>query len=248
MADSWDIPWKKLTIEGAFIVVSILLAFWIDAWWEGRQDRQNEHLVLTSLLAEFRKIRENIDDIEAYQVAILDSTRKLIQMTITPEIATEEELREQLKTQLWFSSPSNFAAPVLNSVISRGDLALITNLEIRRDLTDWPARFKWIEESLQDDFNIHRSYVMPFYYEHVPMIAFSTSDAPRPGTPSYVWQSDDFDGVDSSVPLELLQNRELQNILLDRLGLLQEIIALGRDPQLPERLEATIAILEQELQ
>jgi hypothetical protein len=34
-----NIPWKRLTAEGAAIVVSILLAFWIDAWWDDRAER-----------------------------------------------------------------------------------------------------------------------------------------------------------------------------------------------------------------
>lgn len=35
-----DIPWKRLSAEVAAIVGSILLAFWIDAWWDDRQLEQ----------------------------------------------------------------------------------------------------------------------------------------------------------------------------------------------------------------
>jgi hypothetical protein len=38
-----DIPWKRLFVEGTAIVVSILLAFGIDAWWQDRQIRKEEH-------------------------------------------------------------------------------------------------------------------------------------------------------------------------------------------------------------
>jgi hypothetical protein len=37
--DPNNIPWKRLSAEGLAIVVSILLAFWIDAWWDTRKDR-----------------------------------------------------------------------------------------------------------------------------------------------------------------------------------------------------------------
>ena len=30
-------PWKRLTAKGAVIVASILLASWVDAWWDTRQ-------------------------------------------------------------------------------------------------------------------------------------------------------------------------------------------------------------------
>jgi hypothetical protein len=37
MTDSHNIRWKRLAIEAPAIVISILLAFAIDAWWEERQ-------------------------------------------------------------------------------------------------------------------------------------------------------------------------------------------------------------------
>lgn len=40
MNESTDIPWKRLSAEVAAIVGSILLAFWIDAWWDERQLEQ----------------------------------------------------------------------------------------------------------------------------------------------------------------------------------------------------------------
>ena len=36
MAETQKISWRRLTAEGAAIVISILQAFWIDAWWEDR--------------------------------------------------------------------------------------------------------------------------------------------------------------------------------------------------------------------
>ena len=37
-----EIPWPRILAEGTAIVVSILLAFSIQAWWENRQDREDE--------------------------------------------------------------------------------------------------------------------------------------------------------------------------------------------------------------
>ena len=35
MADPRYLEWKRLAAEGGVVVVSILLAFWIDASWDG---------------------------------------------------------------------------------------------------------------------------------------------------------------------------------------------------------------------
>ena len=47
-----SIPWPRVIVEGAVIVVSILLAFGIDAWWEGRQERAEEGRYIAALLDE----------------------------------------------------------------------------------------------------------------------------------------------------------------------------------------------------
>jgi hypothetical protein len=49
MADSKDIPWKRISIEAAAIVASILLAFAIDAWWEESQNQKDIRLSLARL-------------------------------------------------------------------------------------------------------------------------------------------------------------------------------------------------------
>ena len=48
------IPWLRVFVEGVVIVGSILLAFGIDAWWEGRQERAEEQQLLTNLQQELR--------------------------------------------------------------------------------------------------------------------------------------------------------------------------------------------------
>ena len=58
MDETQKIPWKRLPIEAAAIVVSILLAFAIDAWWNEQQERAEEREVLESLYVEFEANRE----------------------------------------------------------------------------------------------------------------------------------------------------------------------------------------------
>jgi len=49
MTDSKDIPWKRISIEAAAVVASILLAFAIDAWWHESQKQEDIHLSLERL-------------------------------------------------------------------------------------------------------------------------------------------------------------------------------------------------------
>jgi len=61
--------WRWGVAEGAIILASVLLAFWVDAYWEGRQDRQLEDAILAAVLDEIEgnrtSIRETIEDTDA---------------------------------------------------------------------------------------------------------------------------------------------------------------------------------------
>ena len=63
---------KRLASEGAVIVFSILLAFWIDASWEGRQARQTEATVLESIRDEVEANRSQLDRIAELNAQQLD--------------------------------------------------------------------------------------------------------------------------------------------------------------------------------
>ncbi len=52
----------RLGVEGVVIVISILLAFGIDAWWEGRQEQQRAQNYGASLLED---ARTNLERVEA---------------------------------------------------------------------------------------------------------------------------------------------------------------------------------------
>jgi hypothetical protein len=59
MSDSQ--PAKRFATEGAVIVVSILLAFWIDAWWDSSQARRTEATVIESIREEAEGNRRELD-------------------------------------------------------------------------------------------------------------------------------------------------------------------------------------------
>ena len=49
---SRNIPWRGLVAESIVVVMSILLAFTIDAWWENRKNDKQLHSMLQEVLDE----------------------------------------------------------------------------------------------------------------------------------------------------------------------------------------------------
>ncbi len=242
------IPWKRLTAEGVAIIVSILLAFWIDAWWDGLQERENERAILTALQAEFQQIRRNVDDIQKFQGAMRDSALRLVELSVeTDRSVTDRELDHLLEQQLWVSTPTNFSAPELNAAISRGDLVLVSNRDLRSRLQSWPAKFQWIVSAMQGDLDFSNSDLARFFFENTSFIQLIDSSEHRPGDPTFSRPERSFNVTERISHRDLLQNRQLQNLLLTRVDLLDDVISLARDDEVPERLDETIELIEREL-
>ena len=65
MTNSNNIQWKRTAVEGVAIVVSILLAFWIDTWWEDRKEARFEVMYLIELQEDFELNKSRLEDFAA---------------------------------------------------------------------------------------------------------------------------------------------------------------------------------------
>ncbi|MFT5452858.1 MAG: hypothetical protein ACI9N9_002356, partial [Enterobacterales bacterium] len=54
--------WPRILAEGAAIIVSILLAFSIDAWWEGREEDKRGQLYLLGLREDIIQIEDELGE------------------------------------------------------------------------------------------------------------------------------------------------------------------------------------------
>ena len=128
--------WKRYLGEATVIVVSILLAFWIDAWWggigEARDERESLELVSRDLdaaivqLTEFAEFAEQI------------GTEGLKAM----EALSVNEVHEHLELSRMIQRASNRKTVALPTaafmnMVSTGTLRLVRN----RDLRDSIVRF-----------------------------------------------------------------------------------------------------------
>jgi len=248
MTTKREVPWARIFAEGVAIVVSILLAFWIQAWWEGRQHREDEIVILDNLLEELRQIKANISDIRDYQVAIRASAYSLAVLAEQPVAdINDEEVDELLSDLTWVSSPNNFSAPVLTGMIERGDDRLISNRSLRARLALLPAKFDWIRETMQEDVVLMREHLEPFLYENASILHLSQTDLTRPGTSGFVFPRPPVEPQSTFSHKALLQKREFQNLMLQRAVILEDIISLAREPDLPAQIDETIALIEREL-
>jgi hypothetical protein len=133
------IPWMRLAVEGILIVVSILAAFGIDAWWDARTERVTRETLLENLRQDFQRNLFLIDSISAEHGQIKAAARELMQFTgpgaqITVGPDSIGNLIVAVTVRHRFRPAQGSLASALNS----GRWELLTNAELQAALTDWP--------------------------------------------------------------------------------------------------------------
>jgi hypothetical protein len=138
MNDTQAIQWRRLSIEAAAIVASILLAFSIDAWWDDRLESLDEDRILDTLRAEFLSNIESIPTyIERHQVSAAYTQELLDMMTETEPGSTLSYPADKLmRVLVHFTTDPHIGA--LDAILQSGELRYISNPNIRERLVTWP--------------------------------------------------------------------------------------------------------------
>ena len=212
MNKSTVIPWKRITAEGAAIVLSILLAFAIDAKWQDYLARVEEHSILSSIKAELDANLATIDKQLSYHNAMNAVIKRLFDasdgiLDLSPTVL-DSHIHE-----VSFWSRSGFNTGTINSLSQGGKLSIVADTELRSELTDLQSLYRWVDEMERQEELFTRHYFTPFLMKNtfLPQIANSDPTAFEglivPSTSDYAKGK----GVDHSY---LLENNEFLGLLV----------------------------------
>ena len=146
MTASQALPWKRLLAEAAAIVLSILLAFAIDAWWEDRSARHSEQLLLRRLHADFTEIQAAILMIEAEHRETSAACRALMSIPegspVPPTPVYDRMVALVFLTSRTFNPGTGAVAAFLGSEGAR----LVDNQPLADLLLSWPGLVEELQE------------------------------------------------------------------------------------------------------
>ena len=182
MANTNHIQWKRLSAEGAAIVVSILLAFSIEAWWDNNQDRSEEQGILLGLKSEFEQNLAFIETELSYRNAVIDSILKIFDASAAKTSIEPKKLDELIGDVTWWSN-IEYARGAIDGLLQSGGLSLIENEELRRVLASMPSRYDSTERAELNDRYTTVDVVIPFLNTHASLSQIANTMAKgRPGT------------------------------------------------------------------
>ncbi len=180
MNETNKIAWKRLSVEAAAIVGSILLAFAIDAWWDERNETKLERRLLTALLVEFEQNSELLRRARTqYEQRYMESLRILEYLQEGASSFDHSEL-EDLFRGLLIAGTHHLESGAHDGLLGSGELSLIRDDELRNRLAAWPSYVtEWSEEQ-EAVFSYVHTELRPFLSNSIRIRNISGGFSPFP--------------------------------------------------------------------
>lgn len=145
---------RYLLAESVMIIVSILVAFALDAWWDNQQDREAEQAYLAALHSDFLETRARLAVTKDHELEVIRDSRRLLGMEEDPP-PTGTALDSMLFA-VWSLPALEPVNGALDELVSSGQLRLIRDEPLRTALAAWAAdveQYQRREGWAQDNWN-----------------------------------------------------------------------------------------------
>ena len=150
MKNTRDIPWIRLFAEATAVVVSILFAFAIDAWWAERLERIAEREELSRLYDEFASNRERLN-LFVYKEGLPKLNSAILSVYETLDTALKDGAEFALVPDTHIArlgSTVTYEADtaVYDGLIRSGRIEIIQGREIVNAMARWERHLRSVSE------------------------------------------------------------------------------------------------------
>ncbi|MFT5452478.1 MAG: hypothetical protein ACI9N9_001970 [Enterobacterales bacterium] len=134
------LPWRRTMLESVAIILSILLAFAIDAGWDKFKEGKQEKAFLESILSDFKETRSRIEESNTAHMKFIESSQQLLSFhgVDTPNIETEA-LEKILGSVFYDFNSLYLPSGSRDALFASGDIEIISNEKLRSMLAAWPT-------------------------------------------------------------------------------------------------------------
>lgn len=163
------------------IVISILLAFAIDAWWADRAASIEEAETLKALKREFEINLVTLEEQLAYREAVRASANKILQAA-AGKIQLEPAEFDRLLGDILWTGWVDLSSGALVSLLQSGKLSVIKNRKLSEHLAALPY---WLDNTAKlEAFELRRldTDLFPFFSEHAYLPQIYNTFKGQPGT------------------------------------------------------------------
>jgi hypothetical protein len=234
--------------EILLVVIGILIALQINMWNEGRKDRVKEQVVLQRLQEEFNTNLQQLDGKIQMREDIIRSSTAALDYMDQPEGVHRDSLMAKLSAMT--TTPT--FDPIINDLVSSGNIRLIRNQQLNRLLTEWPTYVVQLAELEQEHVGAYRLIMQPAFIRMG--ISRDLNKLFSGNNKNYSFLLDknagseipSFNGSQRPVPLDdLLSNTELEGMLSNAIVI--NHLANLESRSLRARIMEILTLLKQEI-
>jgi hypothetical protein len=153
MADNPTIAWNRVAVEAPVIVISILLAFAIDAWWEERDERQAEIVLLERLRADYTEIRSALGVVEDEHRAAAAACIYFMNLQPGETLPATPEVDGRVALVFLAARTFNPGSGAVESLYSGAGIQLIRKQALADKLLAWSGI---VEELQEEEANLQK--------------------------------------------------------------------------------------------
>lgn len=179
---SQRIPWSRVFVEGAVIVLSILLALGIEAWWDDRQERSAEIQLLVSLGDELRENEERLSGSRAFAGAMEAAAYAMLDAAARPVASqpSPDSVDALLATLTWWAG-TEWVTATVDALVSSGDVALISDPALRARLASWVNHVDQVIAIENQEASTYHERWLPYLTRAGYITQFANLQRLRPG-------------------------------------------------------------------
>lgn len=232
---SWR--WGRVVAEGLLIVLSILLAFGIEAWWSERGERDAEAEALEGLRDDFVESLGRLASTRSDHLKVRDAAVRLLAITGPEATQTVSDPVMDTLVMALIAYPKVFpVTATYDALIASGRIELLENAALRRELARWSTAVIDLREEERDAFRQMDERLLPYLWDYVPIVTLDVNIHPR------------YHGVElnrsrfSRRYRELLRSRRFENAIEERMN--SSIRAIERLTEAEDAAERVLTLVE----
>lgn len=136
-SDRSSIQWRRILVESAAVVLSILLAFLIDASWDAHQERLRERELLEGLLTEFEASRPGLQNRLELARRMAAGTGRFLDLVEGETFPVTVTMPDSLVLSVLGGPTFEPATNSLDAALASGEIEIIRSNELRSELAQW---------------------------------------------------------------------------------------------------------------
>lgn len=235
-----------LFLESVLIVLSILLAFWIDAWWDRSQQNERQDILLESLLTDLQAKAVQVELQRRYNEGIQENAVSIL-------LAGESEASNLDSVHvdnliggiIWSNPPRQWESAPLVHMVDGGELSIFDDTKLIEKLNQLHILFEDVQNTYETGSRFNSNRLIPFLIGNSDYAQILNSIKKVPGLG---------ETYDSPLPdlrrtqdhAELLFNAEFRSLVAAK-TVEQHFILVNTLPDLKNGIEETIELLEAKL-